>query len=186
MKENIAFNKMIIVAKRYSQALFELAQNDEELGQFFNDLKSINTTIDQSVELKTFLSHPAFNNETKKEIIKEIFEGKINKNILNFLYVLIDRNRIYALGAIINHLEELMDKKYNILTVEVITAIELSYEMKEKLTNKLQNLYQKQIKVKTEIDEDILGGMMLKIGDKIVDGTIKAKLNNMKRTLIQR
>ena len=58
--------------------------------------------------------------------------------------------------------------------------------MKEKLTNKLQNLYQKQIKVKTEIDEDILGGMMLKIGDKIVDGTIKAKLNNMKRTLIQR
>ena len=70
--------------------------------------------------------------------------------------------------------------------MEVVTAIELTDEIKNKLIDKLQNIYNKQIKIKTKIDEDILAGMMLKIGDKVIDGSIKAKLNKMKSTLIQR
>lgn len=186
MKEDIVFNKMIMIAKRYSQALFELAKDDEELKSFLANLNTIQATINQNIDLKTFLSHPVFDIETKKEVIKEIFEAEIDKNILNFLFVLIDRNRVYALDAIVNHFDCLIDTKYNLLTVEVVTAIELTDEIKNKLIDKLQNIYNKQIKIKTKIDEDILAGMMLKIGDKVIDGSIKAKLNKMKSTLIQR
>jgi F-type H+-transporting ATPase subunit delta len=186
MKEDIAFNKLIIVAKRYSSALMKLASNDSELNGIYENLVLVYETIDASYELKTFISHPSFSKPSKKEILAEIFSGKISKDILNFLYILLDRNRIFALGAIINSLKDSMNKKYNILVIRAISAVELSDEMKAKLKSKLEAIYQKQINLAATVDENLLAGMVLKIGDKTIDGSVKTRLDSMKRALIQR
>lgn len=186
MKEDIAFNKLIIVAKRYSSALMKLASSDAELNGIYENLVLVYETIDSSVEMKEFISHPSIAKSDKKEVLAEIFGNKISKDVLNFLYILLDRNRIFALGAVINSLRDLMNKKYNILVIRAISAVELSDEMKAKLKSKLETIYQKQINLDTKVDENLIAGMVLKIGDKIIDGSVKTRLDSMKRALIQR
>lgn len=186
MKEDIAFNKLIVIAKRYSQALIKLATSDEELNGIYENLVSVYETIKSSDDLQTFIAHPSFSNSDKKEVFGEVFGGKISKDVLNFLYILIDRNRIFALGAIINTLKDEMNKKYNILVIRAISAIELPAEAKEKLAQKLEAIYQKKVNLEAKVDETLIAGMVLKIGDKIIDGSVKTRLESMKRTLIQR
>lgn len=186
MKEDIAFNKLVVVAKRYSKALEALAQSDKDLNTIYENLVSVQKTIEASSDLETFIAHPSFSVELKKEIFNEIFNGKISVDVLHFLFILIDRNRIFALGAIINELKDLMNKKYNILVIRAISAIELSDEAKNKLAQKLETVCKKKIQLDTGVDESLIAGMILKIGDKVIDGSVKAKLENMKRTLIQR
>ena len=186
MKEDIAFNKLIIVAKRYSKALAELAEDDKDLGVIYENLTGVQKTIKECPDLATFMEHPSFSIDLKKEIFKEIFDGKISGDVLNFLYILIDRNRIFALGAIINALKELMNEKYNITAVKAISAIELDDKIKAQLTEKLEAVCKRKIQLDTQVNKDIIAGIILKIGDKVIDGSIKARLESMKRTLIQR
>lgn len=186
MKEDIAFNKLIVVAKRYSSSLMKLAKNDQELNGIYENLVLVYETIDNSPEMKTFISHPSISKAEKKEVLDEIFAKKISKDVLNFLYILLDRNRIFALGAIINSLKDAMDKKYNILVIRAISAIELSDEMKSKLKQKLETIYQKKVNLDAKVDESLIAGMVLKIGDKTIDGSVKTRLDSMKRALIQR
>jgi F-type H+-transporting ATPase subunit delta len=186
MKEDIAFNKLIVIAKRYSQALIKLAQSDDELNSLYDNLAAVNETVKSSDDLKTFLSHPAISKDDKKSVLGEIFGGKVPQEVLNFVFILLDRNRIFALGAIINALKEEMNRKYNILVIRAISAVELSSEMKAKLAQKLETIYQKKVNLDTKVDESLIAGMVLKIGDKIIDGSVKSRLESMKRTLIQR
>jgi len=186
MKEDIAFNKLIIVAKRYSSALMKLASNDAELNGIYENLVLVYESMDASCEMKTFISHPSIAKPDKKEVLAEIFGDKVSKDVLNFLYILLDRNRFFALGAIINSLKDSMNKKYNILVIRAISAVELSKEMKEKLSQKLEAIYQKEINLDTQVDENLIAGMILKIGDKTIDGSVKTRLDSMKRALIQR
>jgi len=186
MKEEIVFNKLIVIVKRYSDALMKLAQSDDELKKIYYELVLVNETIEKSDEMKQFIAHPSISKVDKKEIFKEIFDKEISQDVLNFLFILIDRNRIFALGAIINTLKDSMNKKYNILVIKAISAIELSDKMKSKLKEKLEMIYQKKINLDTQVDESLIAGMVLKIGDKTIDGSVKARLESMKRTLIQR
>lgn len=186
MKEDIAFNKLIIIAKRYSKALMELATSDDELNGIYGNLAMVLETIHSSEDLQKVIAHPSISNDVKKEIFSEIFGKEISIDVMHFLFILIDRNRIFALGAIINSLKDLMNKKYNILVIKAISAVELSDEMKNKLGQKLENIYGKTINLETQTDESLIAGMVLKIGDKIIDGSVKSRLESMKRTLIQR
>lgn len=185
-KEDIAFNKQIVVAKRYSRALEALAQNDEELNGIYENLTSVEATIESCSDFKTFIEHPSFSKEVKKEVLGEVFGGRISCDVLHFLFILLDRNRLFALGAIINSLKDIMNKKYNILVIRAISAIELTDEVKSKLQKKLEMIYQKQIQLDARVDDGLIAGMVLKIGDKTIDGSVKARLESMKRTLIQR
>jgi F-type H+-transporting ATPase subunit delta len=186
MKEDIAFNKLIVIAKRYSAALIQLASSDDELKGIYENLVSVYETIKSCDDLQTFIAHPAIANADKKEVFGDIFGGKISQDVLHFLYILIDRNRIFALGAIINTLKDEINKKYNVLVIRAISAIELPGEAKEKLAQKLEAIYQKKVNLETKVDESLIAGMVLKIGDKIIDGSVKTRLESMKRTLIQR
>lgn len=186
MKEDIAFNKLLVVAKRYSKALEELAESDKDLNVIYENLVSVQNTIKGSDDLTTFIEHPSFSVDVKKEIFSEIFDGKISGDVLNFLFILLDRSRIFALGAIINSLKELMNQKYNIMAVKATSAIELDDKAREQLVKKLEAVCKRKIQLDTEVDESLIAGMVLKIGDKVIDGSVKARLESMKRTLIQR
>lgn len=185
-KEQVAFNKLIVVAKRYSKALVKLAKDDNELNEIYSNLILVSETIESCNELQIFLSHPSISKEEKKEVLKEIFSQQISQNVLNFLYILMDRNRVFALNAIIHSLKALIDEKYNLVTIKAISAVEISEELKQKLKGKLESIYQKEIQLETSTDENLIAGMVLKIGDKIIDGSVKSKLDNMKKELIKK
>lgn len=184
MKEDLAFNKLILVSQRYCDALFELANDDEDLNLFKQNLCIVSETFKENKEFLDILEHPTISKADKKDIINTVFEGKISQNILNFLNLLIDRNRMFAFFAIVHLFNNKFNEKRNIMCVEVVSAIEIDDEIKNKLIRKLESIYQKNVCLDVSTDKNIIAGMILKVGDNVIDGSIKTKLEKMKRQLI--
>ncbi len=176
-----------IIANRYAEAFIELAEKHDMLDKFNYDLSLVKNTINENTELKDFLDHPLIQLDDKKEVVEKIFtagEGEaVSIYTLNLIKLLIDKNRIFIFSNLVDHYKELLNKKRNICSAEIITAVEINEEIKNRVKEKLEKMFNKSIDVKTSIDAEIIAGMIVKIGDKIIDGSIKTKFENMKRKI---
>ncbi|MBS6552357.1 MAG: ATP synthase F1 subunit delta [Clostridium sp.] len=176
-------NKLIPLAKRYSDALSEVAKSKNELDNVKNDLQTVCEAMDSVAELANFLAHPVIPLAEKKEMVKSVFEGKINNDVLNLIFILLEKNKINILGAILYCFEESMDAANNILKVGVISAVEIDDDLKQRLKEKLEQKLQKSVKFEFDINPEIIAGLVLKIQDKTIDGSMAAKLEGFKKVL---
>lgn len=176
--------EITLIAERYAIALFELGEKDNKLDEYDADLQKIKATLDLSKDLSVFLAHPTISIGDKKEILDSIFKSEISQHSLNLMKLLLDRNRIFILTAIVNNFHTILNKKKNIVLARVITAVEINEDIKNRVKGKLENKFSKQIELESKIDPEIIAGMIVEIGDKIIDGSVKTKLENMRRQLI--
>ena len=176
-------NKLIPLAKRYSEALTEVAKNKNELDTVWTDLQTVEESITSVKEMANFLSHPVIPVFEKKDMVKSVFEGKINNDVLNLLYILLEKNKINLLSTILYCFEESMDEAKNILKVGVVSAAEIDEDLKHKLQEKLENKLNKSVKFDFETKPEIIAGVVLKIQDKVIDGSMAAKLEGFKKAL---
>lgn len=181
--EKIIDNKLIAPAKRYSDAILEIAKEKNELDSVFEDLKNVSEIYNYSAEMKEFLNHPVIPLSEKKELVKSVFEGKITKDTLNLLFTLLDKNKFSLIDAICYCFENSLNEAKNILKVDVISAVEVDNDLKENLKTKLENKLNKQIALNFEIRPEIIAGMILKIKDKTIDGSMAHKLQSLKKHL---
>ena len=170
------------IAKRYSRALIESAQS--EIDTIRKDLDLINETINISSDLKNIILNPTFNEEKVEEIIGEIFAFKISAKTLNFLKMLIKAHRMDIFEDIVYWYCEFDDEIKNKLKVSVTSAIVLNDETKEHLKHKLEDKFGKTILLNYNVDETIIGGLVIKANDKIIDGRIKSRYERLKKSLL--
>ena len=173
-----------IVTNRYAKAFIELAEKVDLQDKFNEDLMLVKETFEANKDLKDFTEHPLIQNNDKKEIIDTIFREHISIYTLNLLKILVESNRIFILPLLSKHYKELLDKKRNIVTAQVITAIEIDEDARNMLKHKLQVLLSSEVNLEQTIDEDIIAGVIVKIGDKVIDGSIRTGIENMKKQLI--
>ncbi len=178
----------IKISKIYAQALIELAKDDAALKDtFFNELKEI-TIAFKNVQnaMKTFES-PAISKEEKKLILKKLFDRKINPILFNFLNVLIENNRLSAIEEIQNQYLNLLNKSKGIVIAEVYSATEIDDALLSNIVETLRHNVSKgninDIVIEKKIDSSLIGGLKLKINDLVYDGSIKSRLENLKRRL---
>ena len=122
-------NKLIPLAQRYSDALIEVAKNRNELDIVYTDLKTVAESLESVKEMADFLSHPVIPLFEKKEMVKNVFEGKINNDVLNLLFILLEKNKINLIPAVLYCFEESLDKAKNILKVGVVSAVEIDEDL---------------------------------------------------------
>nr|YP_009399096.1 ATP synthase CF1 subunit delta [Taenioma perpusillum]ARW68493.1 ATP synthase CF1 subunit delta [Taenioma perpusillum] len=164
----------------YAEALLNLAEGNNLLLEVKNNLSLILDFLSSSEDLQLLLSNPLINVNTKKTILKKIFEKNLNQTILNFLFVLVDKRRISILSTIINKYFELSYKIESVTLAEVTTAYEFSETQHNELVEKIKNLTQtNNIKLIIKIDSNLIGGFILKIGSKIIDTSLSGKLRQM-------
>lgn len=173
-----------IITDRYATAFMELAERQDMFDKFDSDLAIIKETINSNKELKDFLEHPLIQSSDKKEVTESIFGEHISVFSLNLVKLLIDKNRILILPMLADHYKALLRKKRNISTAQVITAIEISEEIKNRVKEKLEKILSRTIEIETTIDKEIIAGMIVKIDDKIIDGSIRTKFENMKKNIM--
>jgi len=171
------------VAERYAQALFELAMEEEVLGETEKQFRELIDVINDSDDLKKLINHPKLSNGQKKETLTELFENQLSSYLMNFLKILIDKGRVDYLHTIYQQFKKLVDMQENILEVQVISPIDLANKYQEKLKIKLENITEKAISLKLKVQPDLLGGLILKIGDKVVDGSLLNHLKKLENTL---
>ena len=182
----LAQNKFLIVSKRYAQALIEL-QNAGVISSedILKDLKIISDTLKSSQDLSEVLSNPVVGIDDKKDIVEQIFADKISTTVKNFVKVLIDKNRFSAFKYIVLAYEQELDLIKGLERVEVVSAVEMKQEAKERLQRKLEEKLKKSVIINFEQDAEIIAGLVIKIGDSVIDNSLRHKLDNLSKEMIK-
>ncbi|ALM94190.1 ATP synthase F1 subunit delta [Fusobacterium polymorphum] len=169
------------VGRRYSKAIFEIAEEKNQVKEIYEMLNSAMVLYRTDKEFKNFILNPLIDNEQKKSVLNEIF-GKDNSENLNILLYILDKGRINCIKYIVAEYLKIYYRKNKILDVKATFTKELTDEQKKKLIDKLSQKTGKEINLEIKIDKDILGGGIIKIGDKIIDGSIRRELDNWKKS----
>lgn len=177
MNKNIDI-KNIKVAKRYALALAQSA--DKDIDEVFDNINSINDVIYENEQFRTFFLHPVVSLKDKKEAMRAAFDGKVNKISLNFVETLLDENRFSIFGTIFELFKKEVDIIKNKQRVEVKSAVEIKEETKARLIEKLSKKLNKDIVLDCNTDESIIGGLIIKIEDKVIDLSLKTKFETLK------
>jgi F-type H+-transporting ATPase subunit delta len=173
------------LAMKYAQAMYELATEKDVLDVVETQLRTIEATIAANPDLAMLLYHPQVPAQAKKDTLVEVFGADLLEFVRNFLLLLVDKRRESALPAIIGAYTNLANEARNIAEADVITAMPLSQEQQVALAAKLSAVTKKNIVLKTRIDGRILGGIVVKIGDKLIDGSVARQLETMKAALLK-
>ena len=168
------------VGRRYSKAIFAIAEEKNQVKEIYEMLNSAMVLYRTDKEFKNFIRNPLISNEEKKLVLNEIF-GKDNRDNLNILLYILDKGRINCIKYIVAEYLKIYYRKNRILDVRATFTKELTDEQKKKLIDKLSQKTGKEINLEIKIDKNILGGGVIRIGDKIIDGSIRRELDNWKR-----
>jgi len=169
--------------KRYAQAVFELALESNKLEEWHSDLGKI-AQLMEDAEFAALIETPKLPTELKAKLAQEKL-GKINPMALNLVYLLMAKDRLKYADQIANEYERLLDDHYGITHAEVTTAIPLNDTDKERISHQLDAIVGKKVSVNLQVDPDILGGFIARIGDSLLDGSIRNKLNELKKNLAE-
>ncbi|WP_378951065.1 ATP synthase F1 subunit delta [Pelosinus sp. sgz500959] len=172
------------LAIKYAQAIFELAAEKNLLDQVETELTMIESQINTYSDLSTLIYHPRVLAQAKKETISKIFGQEVVDFVLKFLMLLVDKRRETILPGIIREYVKLANVARNIVEAQVTTAMPLESDQQTALINKLGLVTGKKIILKTQIDKTIIGGVIVKIGDKLIDGSVVRQLETLKNTLL--
>ena len=168
-------------ARRYSQAVFEIAMERQELDRWQSDLRKI-ASLGEDAELVALLENPRLHFNDKARLLSEQL-GDINPLALNLVYLLVARGRLSMLGEIADEYQRLLDSYRGIEQAEVTTAIPLDDEDKLRLGERLGAIVGKKVVIKPEVDSSLIGGIVARIGGKLLDGSTRSRLEALKREL---
>ncbi|MDO4764779.1 MAG: ATP synthase F1 subunit delta [Eubacteriales bacterium] len=172
-----------LIGKRYGTALFEVALENNELGRMEEDIQTVLTAMKENPDFINILLLPSILLEKKKNLIKEAFESKINQDLLGLLLLTLDKSRQDHLVKILEYALQAIYEEKGILTAYITSASELKATEKEELREKLSKQTGKQIQLDCKVEKDLIGGMIVRIKDQILDSTIKGELHNIAKEL---
>ncbi|MDG1714996.1 ATP synthase F1 subunit delta [Lacinutrix sp.] len=170
-------------AIRYAKAVLSLAQDQKTTDVVNNDMKLIAKTIAENIELSDVLNSPVVSPSIKKSALLEIFKG-INPLTANAIDTLMSNKRIALLPEVAKQYSVLFDKLTGTELATVTTALPLTEDLKVKVLAKVKELTGKEVAVENIIDENILGGFVLRVGDLQYDASILNQLSKLKREFI--
>ena len=169
-------------ARRYAQAVFEIALEKKELERWQADLQKIADAVSDDTFLAV-LESPKIKVADKAKLLSKTL-GDINPLAMNLIQLLIARSSIGTMGQIAGEFQRLVDSYHGIQTADVMTAVPLDDKDKQKLAGNLGDLLGMKIEVKTEVDPEIIGGIIARVGGKLLDGSTRTKLQALKRELV--
>jgi len=177
-----------IATRRYAQAIFDIGQGKGQAGleQIGKDLATLKGYLDVSSELENLFANPVFTNDEKAKVLSSLIEkGQVQETVKNFCLLLLEKGRLPNLAAIAETYRNMLDQLAGIVRSELVTAVELSSTRQEEIKKSLETKSGKKLAMNFSVDPSIIGGLILKIDDRALDGSLRAQINilreNMKR-----
>lgn len=173
------------VARRYASAFFEIAKEQNAIEKFGEELVSAQEVLRSDEKLTKFINNQLIPSSEKKQVINNLFKGKLSDLTVNFLNLLIDKRREYYIGEIVDEFKNYTNEEKNVADALVVSAFEMNEKDLQDLKVKLSAITQKEINLNAAVDPSIKGGLIVKMGDKIIDGSLARRFEVMKQTLLQ-
>jgi F-type H+-transporting ATPase subunit delta len=174
------------LSKRYARALFNLGQQDGSYVKYGNELDAFVRLYKQNADFRQALLSPVFAMDARKKILNAVLNrGGFSQMARNFFNLLLDKNRIGSIESINEVYSRLADDVSNISHAEIITAMPLNEETLDRVVKTFEGLISRTIRADVIEDPDIIGGIIVKIGDTFWDGSIRAQLEGLRESFIR-
>lgn len=173
-----------LVTKRYATALFDIAKTKNAVEQFEDEIKLILQVLNDEKEFLQILSHPQILQDEKIQVVENVFDGKAAPEIVGLLVLIIKKNRQEIMLDILKQFIEMAETEKGILKATLTIAMPLDEQQLAQIKKRLENNTQKTIELDVIIDKAIIGGMVIKVGDKVVDGSVAGKMQALKQQLM--
>jgi len=176
---------MAVAHRTYARALGESAKQSGRLARVHEDLTDFVTAVDQVPELAALLENPEMDRATKTSILEELL-GDADELVRNFLLLLVEKGRIAALREIAREVDSLVAAEEQRLEVHLTTAMELSDDEAREVVQKIEMAAGRKVEATREVDPALIGGLVLQIGERRVDASVRGRLDQLRRELLTR
>lgn len=175
-----------LISGTYGEALFELAVEEKAEDAFLEESIALAQVLKVNQDLNKVMNHPKIMKEEKKSTLEQIFKGRIREELLGFLLLVVEKDRYDSLDDILSYFINKMKEHKGIGTAYVQTAVSLTEQQKNEVEKRLLETtkYQK-VEVIYEVDESLIGGMVIRIKDRVLDSSIRSKLTGLERDLMK-
>jgi F-type H+-transporting ATPase subunit delta len=174
-----------LVSQTYANALFELAVEENTTRELLDEATALLSIIRENTEFGQFMNHPKIIKEDKITVVKNVFEGKVSKDLVGLIITVIEKDRYSDIEAILTEFIAKVKEYNDIGTAYITTAIALNDNEKNDIVTKLlATTKYKTIECIYNVDESLIGGMVIKMGDRVVDSSIRTKLEKLERQLL--
>jgi len=174
-----------LVSNRYASALFEIAFEEQIYEKVKDELNFILQCFENEPQLYQLLKSPLITADEKKDIVSTVFKDRISKEVFNFIRIIIDKGREEYIDAVVKEYRILADAVKNKVEAVAITAVPMDKQDLLKLQVNLSMSSGKNVQLQNVVDPTIIGGVLVRIGNKVIDGTVKSRLANMQEQLSQ-
>lgn len=175
-----------LISKTYGEALFELAVEEQNLDVLFEEAKAVRDILRENSDFGKLMSHPKIPREDKVKVAEEVFKGRVSGELTGFLVLIIEKDRSKELDAILTYFIDRVKEEKHIGVAFVTTAVELDKATQLKIKQRLlETTNYKEMEMHYSVDSSIIGGMVIRIGDRVIDSSITTKLNELKKQLLK-
>ena len=163
----------------YGTALMEAARELGKEDQILDEAQAVAQLIEEEPDLHKFINYPGVSADEKKEVLKNIFEGRICEELLNFLYILVDKRRTMNFGRIVKVYKSLIEKEEGVSYGTVYSVVKLSDDRLAELEKQTSELLQMNVKLENELDPSLLAGFKILVEGKIIDASYRKKFDEL-------
>ncbi len=172
------------IAGRYATALFEIAKESKKLAAVEKDIDALDLALNDSADLQDLISNPLYTRTQQGDAIGAVAKKmKLGSELSNTVGLMASKRRLFTLPSMISSLKALIAEEKGEVTAEVTSAKALTSAQSDKLAASLKKTFGKDIVINATVDESIIGGLIVKVGSKMIDTSIKSKLSNLQNTM---
>lgn len=169
-----------VIARRYARAFYKLSFAQGRVAEVLKDLAAFAGLFVERAEIRKFLAHPAIPLEAKVKLIKKLAAVEVTADFVQFL---IDKGRLSLLPAVYEDFLRIYRRDAGIVAAEVTSAVPLGEDLRERLGTALARLTGKRVEIETVVDEAVVGGLKLTVGDHVIDGTLASCLEDVRESI---
>lgn len=173
-----------LISKTYGDALFELALEEDKIDAYVEEVEGVTEVLKENEDLTKLLNHPKISKEEKIQVINSIFDGRVSKELLGLITMIVQKDRNSSMVEIFQYFINRVKDYKNIGIAKVTSAVELSDDQKAAVEKKLlETTKYVEFEIDYTVDNSLIGGMVIRIGDRIVDNSIKTRLYELTKEL---
>ena len=175
-----------LVSTTYGEALFELAAENNKEEEFLGEITALKGLLKENPEFGSLMNHPKILKEEKLKVLADVFSGRISRELLGFLHLVVTKDRYGEIDGILDFFIGKVKQHQGIGIANVATAVRLNEDQKKEIENKLLATTPfDRMEMHYQVEEDLIGGMVIRIGDRVVDSSVKTKLFELQRELLK-
>lgn len=173
-----------IIAARYARAVMQSCPDLATIERVEDELILLRKTYEQHPEIRAFLINPKMPPQVKKKVLRDSLTDKFSDIVLRLLDLLIDKRRQDILPQIADRFDVLTDQARGIEHADIIVATPISPDLAERLKGAIQKFSGRQVETEIKVDESLIGGVQIKLGDKVIDGSLKRRFDDLRRAML--